>query len=180
MRRITTALALCSAAAVGCGKSEARLRQDVKDCSAISLDASGISKCLVAQFKWAPARAAGAGVARQHELDSIAAFQRDSSWYANAKAHGNELASCAAGGGDLARCLENTYGWDPERAATTTDSLWRVEAPKHRSQITACQRQRKSSVGSCLILYYKWDPKHAFALDDSVARAKMKVLNRRP
>ena len=179
MRRITTTLALLSLATVSCSKSEAKRRQDVKDCSAITLDAPGISRCLVAQFKWAPAKATEAAVARQRELDSIAAFQRDSIWQAGAKAHREQLAACATGGGDLARCLENTAGWDEQRAVATSDSLWRADAPKHRSQIQACQRQRKSSVGSCLILYYKWDPKRAFALADSVERAKMKAFRSR-
>lgn len=179
MRRLTTTVALLGLAAVSCGKSAAKLRREVKNCSAITIDAPGIASCLEAQFKWAPAKAATAGVARQRELDSIAKFQRDSVWQIDAKAHRKELAGCAAGGGDLARCLENAYGWDEQRAVATADSLWRVEGSKHRSQIQNCQRQRKSSVGSCLILYYKWDPKRAFALDDSVARAKIKALNRR-
>jgi hypothetical protein len=179
MRRIPTPLALLSLAAVSCGKSEARLHQEVKDCSAITLDAAGISGCLVARFKWAPAKATQAGVARQRELDSVAAFKRDSAWQANAKAHRNELAGCTTGGGDLARCLENTHGWDEQRAVSAADSLWRRDAAKHRTQIQACQRQRKSSVGSCLILYYKWDPKRAFALADSVERAKIKAYNNR-
>jgi hypothetical protein len=179
MRRVTTTLALLGLAALSCGRSAAKLRQEVKSCSAISLDARGISRCLVAQFKWDQAKATQAGVARQRELDSIAAFQRDSLWQADAKAHRKELAACAGAGGDLARCLEGTPGWDEQRAAATADSVWRREGAKHRSQIQNCQRQRKSSVGSCLILYYKWDPKRALALDDSIARSKMKAANRR-
>jgi hypothetical protein len=179
MRRITASLALLGLAAVGCGKSATKLGQEVKECSAITLDAPGISRCLVAQFRWAPAKATAAGVARQHELDSIAAFRKDSTWQADAKAHRQELAGCATGGGDLARCLENAHGWDAQRAAATTDSLWRQEAPKRRSEIQACQRQRNSSVGSCLMLYYKWDPKRALAFDDSVTRAKIKASNTR-
>jgi hypothetical protein len=179
MRRISTTFALLSLAVVSCGKSEARLHQEVKDCSAITLDAAGISACLVARFKWAPAKATPAGVARQHELDSVAAFQRDSVWQASEKRHRTELAGCTTGGGDLARCLENTHGWDEQRAVSAADSMWRHDAPKHRTQVQACQRQRKSSVASCLILYYKWDPKRAFALADSVERAKIKAYNHR-
>lgn len=179
MRSVTTTLALLSLAAVSCSKSEAKLHQEVKDCSAITLDAAGISGCLVARFKWDPARATKAGVTRQHELDSIATFKRDSVWRADATAHRQEVAGCATGGGDLARCLENAHGWDEQRAISTADSLWRQEAPRHRTQIQACQRQRKSSVGSCLILYYKWDPKRAFALADSVERARMRTYKNR-
>jgi hypothetical protein len=179
MRRITASLTLLSLAAVSCAKSEAKLRREVQNCSAITLDAPGISRCLVAQFKWAPAKATEAAVARQRELDSIAAFQKDSMWQVDAKAHRQELAGCATGGGDLARCLENAHGWDAQRAGATADSLWRREAPTHRSQIQTCQRQRKSSVGSCLMLYYKWDPRRALALDDSMERAKIKAFNNR-
>lgn len=179
MRRVTITVALLGLAAVSCGKSEAKLHQEIKSCSAISLDAPGISKCLVAQFKWDSLKATAAGVTRQRELDSIAAFQKDSIWKADEKAHRKELADCASGGGDLARCLENTHGWDEQRAVTIADSLWRREAPKHRSQIQNCQRQRKSSVGSCLILYYKWDSKRALALDDSIERAKAKAWKSR-
>ena len=175
MRRIPIA-ALLGLAVVSCGKSATRLRQEVKDCSAISLDAPGISTCLVAQFKWKEPKAAAAGVARQHELDSIALFQRDSLWHVNAKAHRQHLASCAAAGGDVSRCLEDTYGWDGPHALASADSLWRQDAAAHRTQIQRCERQKKSSVGSCLILYYKWDTKRAFALDDSIARAKIKAM----
>jgi hypothetical protein len=100
-------------------------------------------------------------------------------WQADAKAHRQELAGCATGGGDMARCLENAHGWDEQRAVASADSMWRQEGPKHRTQIQACQRQRKSSIGSCLILYYKWDPKRAFALADSMERAKMKAFKNR-
>jgi hypothetical protein len=179
MQRITATLALLSLAALSCSKSEAKLRREVKDCSAITLDAPGISRCLVAQFRWAPAKATEAGVARQRELDSIAAFRRDSAWRVDAKAHRQELAGCATGGGDLARCLENAHGWDAQRAAATAESLWQRDAPKRRTQIQTCQRQRTSSVGSCLMLYYKWDPRRALAFDDSVARAKIKASNSR-
>lgn len=179
MPRITTVLALFSLAVASCGKSEARLRREVKDCSAISIDAPGISACLVAQFRWKPEKASVAGVARQHELDSIAKFQRDSTWRANGKAHHTELAGCAAGGGDVAACLENTYGWDEQRAVATADSLWGTQAADHRTEVRRCQGQRKSSVGSCLILYYKWDSRRALALDDSLQRAKMRALNSR-
>lgn len=177
--RPTITLALLCFAGVSCSKSEAKLRKEVQDCSAITLDAPGISRCLVSQFKWAPAKAAQAGVARQRELDSIAAFRRDSMWQADAKRHRADLADCATGGGDVARCLSDIHGWDLEHAVASADSLWREETPKHRTQIQACQRQKKSSVGSCLILYYKWTPKRAFALADSVERARMRSYKNR-
>lgn len=179
MSRLTIAIALLGLAAAGCGKSEAKLRQEVKDCSAISLDAPGISACLVAQFRWSAEKAAPAGVARQRELDSIAAFQRDSLWALDAPRHQKELASCTAAGGDVAGCLANTHGWEQQRALATADASWHRDAAKHRTEVRKCQQQRKSSVGACLILYYKWDSKRALALDDSLARARMKALNSR-
>ena len=174
MRRITTTLALLGFAGVSCGKSEAKLREEITNCGAISLDAPGISKCLVAQFKWDSVKARVAGIARQRELDSIAAFQKDSIWKAGEAAHRKELAVCARAGGDLARCLTTTKGWEERRAIATADSIWRTQASAHRTQVQRCQRQRKSSTGSCLMLYYKWDPKRALALEDSMTRAKIR------
>jgi hypothetical protein len=180
MPRITITLVLIALAATSCGKSEARKRQEVKDCGAISLDAPGISRCLVAQFRWDSATAQRAGVARQRELDSIAAFQRDSAWALDAKRHHQELAQCAARGGDVARCLGDNYGWDDRRAAATFDSLWQRDAAKHRDAVRFCERQkRKANMASCLMLQYQWDSKHALALQDSIERAKIRALQNR-
>jgi hypothetical protein len=121
-----------------------------------------------------------AGVVKQRELDSLAAFQRDSAWALDAKRHHQELAQCAARGGDLARCLEENYGWDDRRAAATFDSLWRRDAAKHRDAVRVCERQkRKANMASCLMLQYQWDSKHALALQDSIERAKIKALKTR-
>ncbi len=176
MRRFPCTVALLGLAALSCGKSASRLRQEVKDCSAISLDARGISACLVAQFRWKEPKAAAAGVARQRELDSIAVFQRDSLWHLDAKVHRQQLANCGAVGGDVVRCLANNYGWDDAHAVAGADSLWRQDASKHRTQVQRCQHQKQSSVASCLILYHKWDTKRAFALEDSITRAKIKAM----
>jgi hypothetical protein len=179
MRRITLGLALACVALASCGKSEAKKREEIDSCGTNSLDAAGISLCLVAEFRWDSGEAKVAGLARERQLDSLAAWRRDSAWHAGAKQHRDELARCAASGGDVARCLENTYNWDEPHAVATFDSVWRHEAPKHRDQIKGCQRQRKSNLGSCLMLYYKWDPKHALALADSLERAKIKALRSR-
>jgi hypothetical protein len=176
MRRFPTTVALLGLAVLSCGKSATRLRQEVKDCSAISLDANGISACLIAQFRWKEPKAQAAGIARQRELDSIAVFQRDSLWHLGAQAHRQQLTSCGNAGGDVVRCLANNYGWDEAHAVAGADSLWRRDGSKHRMEVQRCQKQKKSSVGSCLILYYKWDTKRAFALDDSIARAKVKAM----
>jgi len=130
-------------------------------------------------YRWKEAEARVAARVRQREVDSIAKFQHDSAWRLDAAKHREELAKCSGPGGDVARCLGDNFGWDPERAAATFDSLWRAEAPQHHGEIQRCALQRKSSVGSCLMLYYKWDPKHALALDDSLVRAKIRAQNNR-
>jgi len=158
----------------GCAKPEAKKREEIRNCSAISLDAPGISACLVAQYHWSQPDAQTAGRAQEHALDSVAAFERDSAWHADAAKHREELASCARAGGEVGRCLEDNYGWTPERASAAFDSVWHTAATKHRDEIRRCEAQRKGSVGSCLMLYYKWDPKHALALNDSLERAKLR------
>jgi len=178
MRKVLGGLALCGLAVASC-KSEGKKREEVRNCSAISLDAPGIARCLVAQYRWKEREAGPAARVRQRELDSIGTFQRDSAWRLDAARHRQELSRCAAAGGDVARCLQENFGWDPERAGGTSDSVWHAEATRHRSEVQACERQRKSSVGSCLMLYYKWDPRHALALDDSIARAKIRAQNSR-
>src|ERR1700752_2487068 len=127
MQRIAatlTPVTLLGFAVAPCGKSPARKRQEVKNCSAISFDSSGIAACLVAQFRWDPADAKIAGIARQHEVDSIAAFQRDSVSRVDDAKHRQELTLCVERGGDIARCLEDNYGWDDRRASATFDSVW--------------------------------------------------------
>ena len=179
MRKRVVALTLAGLAVASCGKSVAKKREEIKTCSATSLDAPGIARCLVAMYRWNERDAAVAGQARQHELDSIAKVERDSAWRVSGAAHKKELAQCTAGGGDIARCLQENYSWDPERAVAVTDSQWRQETSLHRSQMQRCLHQKQSNVGSCLMLYYKWDPKHALAVDDSIARAKVKTMNSR-
>jgi len=181
MPRIATTLttiALLGLAVSSCGKSASRKRQEVKNCSAISFDAAGIAACLVAQFRWDPADAKVAGIARQHEVDSIAAFQRDSLWRVDDAKHHQELTLCVGRGGDIARCLEDNYAWDDRRASATFDSIWQRNATKHRESIRACERQRKVNMTSCLMLSYQWDSKHALAVQDSLAREKIKSLQR--
>ena len=174
MRGVVVFSALVALASA-CAKPEATKREEIRNCSAISLDATGISACLVAQYHWREADAQAAGHSQEHTMDSVAAVERDSAWHADAAKHREELASCNRSGGDIDRCLEDNYGWTPERAGATFDSIWRVATPKHREEIRRCEAQRKSNVGSCLILYYKWDPKHALALNDSLERAKMRA-----
>jgi len=162
-----------------CGKSEAKKGEEIKNCSAISLDAPGISTCLIVQYRWDSATALVAARARQHELDSIATFQRDSLWTIDAAKHRTDLSACVKDGGDIGRCLQDNHGWDPDHASAAFDSVWHHDAAKHRDAVRACQRQRKSNVSSCLVLYYKWDSKHALALGDSLERERMKAIKAR-
>ena len=177
MRRIATFIALASLA--GACASASKKRSQVVNCSAISLDAPGIARCLVAQYRWNEDAARTAGIARQAELDSIARFQRDSTWGADGKRHHDEATKCADARGDIARCLTETYGWDDQHAAAAFDSVWRYDGAMHAKEIRECQRKGTERVGSCLMLYHKWDPKHALAVDDSIERAKIRALKNR-
>jgi len=175
MTRIAVFIA-CLGLAVAC-TSEEKKHEQVRNCGAISLDAPGIARCLVAQYRWKEDAARTAGIERQRELDSLARWQRDSAWSAGGSRHHQEVSQCAAARGDIGRCLTETYGWDDEHAAAAFDSVWRTNSAQHAKDIRDCQRKSKANVGSCLMLYYKWEPKRALAVDDSIARAKMRALN---
>jgi hypothetical protein len=161
-----------------CGKSEAKRRSEIESCSAITLDAAGISNCLMAQYRWKPDAAGAAGKARQHELDSAAAHQRDSLWTLTGAQHRRDLASCMARAGDVSRCLTDNYAWDPGRATTAFDSVWHLDGRKHQQEVAACRKQGNANPSNCLMLYYKWDPKHAIAINDSLERARIRAMNR--
>jgi hypothetical protein len=175
MRRILVLIALAGLACSSAG----RKRSQVVNCSAISLDATGIARCLVAQYRWKEDAARAAGIARQAELDSIARFQRDSAWSADGKRHHDEATKCAAARGDIGRCLTETYGWDDEHATAAFDSVWRSESARHAREVRECQRKGTERVGSCLMLWHGWDPRHALAVDDSMERAKIRAMNNR-
>ena len=106
-------------------------------------DASGLT------VPGASVKATQTGVARQRELDSIAAFQRDSVWKADAKAHRAQLAGCATSGGDMAGCLENAHGWDEQRAVSTADGIPAVgSAPPTRSASITARSPLKTAPAS--------------------------------
>ena len=176
MRSFAVVVTLLALAA--CSSAEKK-RTQVQNCSAISLDAPGIARCLVAQYGWKDAAAQEAGVVRQHELDSIARWQRDSTWSADGPRHHQELVKCADARGDVARCLTETYGWDDQHAVAAFDSVWQHDGAQHAKEVRDCQRQGKGRIGSCLMLYHKWEPKRALAVDDSIERARIKALNSR-
>ena len=168
---VVTTLALN---ALGCGKSAAKKLAEVRECSAITMDAKGAAQCLVLQHKWKESEALAAATRYQQEQDSIAQAHADSAWRADAARHKKEVAQCAKDpSGEVARCLVG-FGWADARANATADSLWRHDASKHRQELAKCARNRQIQVGSCLQLYYKWSPERALAVDDSIRRAQMR------
>jgi hypothetical protein len=169
--RLAAALTL---ALLACGKSAGRKAAEVRECSAITMDAKGAAQCLVLQHKWNQTEALTAATAYQRHQDSIAQSHADSAWLADAARHNREIADCAKDpSGDVARCLVG-YGWADPRAAAAADSLWRHDAAKHKNELTTCVVQRKMQPGACLQLYYKWSPERALAVDDSIRRARMR------
>ncbi len=161
-------------AALACRKSEARKLEEVRACSAITMDAAGAANCLVLQYKWKKNQALTAATRFAHEQDSLEQFKADSAWRADRGRHAKEISQCAVDpSGDMTRCLLG-YGWAEERAQATEDSTWRANASKHRQEIGSCSRRRDMQAGACLQLYYKWNPARAMAVDDSIRRAKMR------
>ena len=161
-------------ACLGACKSEARKLREVRECSAITMDAKGAAQCLVLQYRWKQSAALAAATAYQQEQDSLAQVHANSAWRADAAKHVQEVRTCAADpSGEVSRCLI-LYGWADARAKATADSLWRVDAPRRREQIRSCSNRRGVGVGACLQLYYKWSPERALALDDSIRRAQMR------
>src|SRR5881398_2489730 len=144
--------AVVAAAALGCFKSTAKKAAEVRECSAITMDAKGAAQCLVLQYKWKQPAALAAATRYQHEQDSTAQSHADSAWHADVARHTREMADCAKDpSGDMARCLVG-YGWAEARATATADSLWRHDAPAHRQQVSTCTRQRQMQAGVCLQL----------------------------
>ena len=170
--RFTAALTL---ALLACGKSAARQAAEVRECSAITMDAKGAAQCLVLQHNWKQTAALHAATVYQQHQDSLNESRADSTWRADAGRHAKEVSACAADpSGEVVRCLVG-YGWADARAAAASDSLWRHDVAKHKNERTTCIVQRKMQPGACLQLYYKWSPERALAVDDSIARAKMKT-----
>ena len=159
---------------LGCGKSEAKKREEVRSCSHITMDVPGAAQCLVLQYRWRKAPAESAAAAYQRHEDSVLQFRADSVWRVDAARHVREIDQCAGdASGDVLRCLLG-FGWADRRAQATADSLWRHDAPRRREQLVTCVRQRKMQAGACLQLYYKWSPERALAVDDSIRRATLR------
>ena len=154
-----------------CSKKSTR-RDQVVECSSISLDAKGTTQCLVQLYRWKVDEATNAAQARAHELDSLKTWQADSVWALSADKHRRDLQKCSRGTEQLKDCLL-IAGWPLSRARSTTDSVWNAELPTHRRELQTCMAKRDFNLSSCLTLYYKWDSDRALATADSVTRARL-------
>ena len=163
-------LLACIVAMSACAKKRTR-RNEVVECSSISLDSKGTTLCLVQLYKWKLPDAQKAAGARAHELDSLKTWQEDSVWARGADKHKRDFQACRRGT-DITSCLL-VAGWPLRRANYTTDSMWNSELPQHRKELQACMAKRDFNLSSCLTLYYKWDSDRALATADSVTRARL-------
>lgn len=161
----------CLALLSACSKKRTR-RQEVVECSSISLDAKGTVQCLVSLYKWKLGDAQKAADTRARELDSLKTWQEDSVWGLGAAKHRRDLQNCAKSDDQLKNCLL-VSGWPLRRVIAAQDSVWNAEMPKHRRELQTCMGKRDFNLSSCLTLYYKWDPDRALATADSVTRARL-------
>ena len=170
VRALTSLLAL-TVLGTACGKKTTR-RDEVVECSSISLDAKGTTQCLVQLYHWKVDDATRAAQNRARELDSLKTWREDSVWALDAVKHRTDLRTCTSRTGPVKDCLL-IAGWPLSRVRTTTDSLWTAELPQHRRELQACMAKRDFNLSSCLTLYYKWDSDRALATADSVTRARL-------
>lgn len=155
----------------GCAKKPTA-RNQVVECSSISLDAKGTTQCLVQLYHWKPLDAQNAANKRARELDSIKTYQEDSVWALGSAKHRRDLQNCRKTDDQMKNCLL-VAGWPLQRVNATQDSVWRSEMPKHRRELATCEAKREMNLSSCLTLYYKWDSDRAIATADSVARVRL-------
>jgi hypothetical protein len=170
-RQLIAFLVLGALAAVGCGKKR-NTRNEVVECSSISLDAKGTAQCLVQLYRWKIADAQQAATARVHELDSLKASREDSVWHLDAARHKRDFQTCSKSPDQLGNCLL-VAGWPLHRVRASAESLWTANLPQHRRELETCMRKRDMNLSSCLTLYYKWDSDRALQTADSVARARL-------
>jgi hypothetical protein len=154
-----------------CSKKSTR-RDQVVECSSISLEAKGTTQCLVQLYRWKVDEATSAAQARAHELDSLKTWQADSIWSLGVDKHRRDLQSCTRRTEPLQDCLL-VAGWPLSRVRAATDSVWNAELPQHRRELQTCMAKRDFNLSSCLTLYYKWDSDRALATADSVTRARL-------
>ena len=170
-RAIVAIVVLGSLAAIACGKKRST-RNEVVECSSISLDAKGTAQCLVQLYRWKVADAQKAAAARMREMDSLRASREDSVWALDAAKHRRDFQNCNKSPDQVSNCLL-VAGWPLSRVQATAESLWTAELPEHRKELQACQRKRDMNLSSCLTLYYKWDSDRALQTADSIARARL-------
>jgi hypothetical protein len=154
-----------------CSKKSTR-RDQIVECSSISLDAKGTTQCLVQLYRWKVNEATSAAQARARELDSLKTWHEDSIWGLGVDKHRRDLHNCTRGTEPLKDCLL-VAGWPLSRVRAATDSVWNAELPKHRRELQTCMAKRDFNLSSCLTLYYKWDSDRALATADSVTRARL-------
>lgn len=154
-----------------CSKKSTR-RDEVVECSSISLDARGTTQCLVQLYRWKVDEATKAAQDRARELDSLKTWHGDSIWALSADKHRRDLQNCTRGTEPLKDCLL-VAGWPLSRVRAASDSVWNAEIPKHRRELQTCMAKRDFNLSSCLTLYYKWDSDRALATADSVTRARL-------
>ena len=154
-----------------CSKKSTR-RDQIVECSSISLDAKGTTQCLVQLYRWKVDEATNAAQARARELDSLKTWQDDSVWALGLDKHRRDLQSCTRRTEPLKDCLL-VAGWPLKRVRAATDSVWNADLPAHRRELQTCMAKRDFNLSSCLTLYYKWDSDRALATADSVTRARL-------
>ena len=169
--RALSCIAIGLVALSACGKKSTR-RDEIVECSSISLDARGTTQCLVQLYRWKPDEATRAAQARARELDSLKTHQEDSVWALGVDKHRRDLQNCTRRTDPLKECLL-VAGWPLSRVRKATDSIWNSELPKHRRELQTCVAKRDFNLSSCLTLYYKWDSDRALATADSVTRARL-------
>lgn len=167
-----TLLALSAVLALASCSKKPTARNQVVECSSISLDAKGTTQCLVQLYHWKPVDAQKAATSRARELDSIKTHQEDSVWALGVTKHRRDLQTCHTSDDQLKSCLL-VAGWPLQRVNTAQDSIWKAELPKHRRELQTCEAKRQMNLSSCLTLYYKWDSDRAIATADSVARVRL-------
>src|SRR5207245_3916377 len=124
-------------------KAEAAKRKEVGECAAITLTVEAAATCLEVHYGWKKPAAVVAARAFQHQRDSIAQVQADSTWGADAAKHRRELEECRRDQSrSLLRCLQATYLWTEARAKPTDDTLCRGHAARHRDEVERCVRRR--------------------------------------
>jgi len=154
-----------------CGKKSTK-RDEIVECSSISLDAKGTTQCLVQLYHWKVDEATRAAQARALELDSLKTWHEDSIWGLGVAKHRADLKNCTSRSEPVKDCLL-IAGWPLSRVRAANDSIWSANLPQHRRELQACMAKRDFNLSSCLTLYYKWDSDRALATADSVTRARL-------